>query len=201
MTSRSFAPFLAAAGVLAATACGDPTRLRATLEIEHDTLVAYALNGTSPDLPSGLNTPFHEVVRADGSLTFDVAFDIDANGRVLLLSLNRVLGTPSAGRLVGVQDSVAAYETIVQAPSVGYSPDSILVLSPRFDLGGVERAGTDTVAIVRAATSYCQFDLSPYIFSKIVVDSVDLATRAVYFRIAVDPNCGFKSFRPGIPQS
>jgi hypothetical protein len=47
----------------------------------------------------------------------------------------------------------------------------------------------------------CQFALSPYLYAKIAVDSVTLSTRTLYLRMGVDPNCGFRSFAPGIPTS
>jgi hypothetical protein len=32
-----------------------------------------------------------------------------------------------------------------------------------------------------------------------VVDSIDLANRALYTEVASDPNCGYVSLGPGIP--
>jgi hypothetical protein len=45
----------------------------------------------------------------------------------------------------------------------------------------------------------CQFDISPYIYTKLTVDSISLATRALRVTAVVDPNCGFRSFESGIP--
>jgi len=33
----------------------------------------------------------------------------------------------------------------------------------------------------------------------VVVDSVNTLDRTIHFRAAVDPNCGFRDFQPGIP--
>jgi hypothetical protein len=45
----------------------------------------------------------------------------------------------------------------------------------------------------------CQFALNPNLYAKIVVDSVNLATRIIYLKMGLDPNCGFRSFATGIP--
>jgi len=45
----------------------------------------------------------------------------------------------------------------------------------------------------------CQFALNPNIFAKFAVDSVSLASRIIYLKMGVDPNCGFRSFVTGIP--
>ena len=59
--------------------------------------------------------------------------------------------------------------------------------------------GPIQVVAIQAQTSQCSLELSPYNYSKLVVDSVLPAIRAIYFRIGSDPNCGFRSFLPGVP--
>ena len=68
----------------------------------------------------------------------------------------------------------------------------------------LERAPGETVVIQSAHNGdrdICQFALSPYLYAKIAVDSVSLATRTLYLRLGLDPNCGFRSFASGIPTS
>ena len=56
--------------------------------------------------------------------------------------------------------------------------------------------------VVQAVTPVCTLSgSSNLIYSKFVVDSVNAATRAMYVRMVVDPNCGFMSFLPGVPGS
>jgi hypothetical protein len=47
----------------------------------------------------------------------------------------------------------------------------------------------------------CQFALNPNIYAKIAVDSINLASRTLFLRLGLDPNCGFRSFVAGIPTS
>jgi hypothetical protein len=47
----------------------------------------------------------------------------------------------------------------------------------------------------------CLYDPAPHIYAKVVIDSVQLATRAIYLRQVMDPNCGYRSFLPGLPTS
>jgi hypothetical protein len=50
-----------------------------------------------------------------------------------------------------------------------------------------------------ASGDLCQFAINPNIYAKIVVDSVNLASRTLFLRLGLDPNCGFRSFAAGIP--
>jgi hypothetical protein len=45
----------------------------------------------------------------------------------------------------------------------------------------------------------CSFSLSPYIYSKVNIDSVNVVTRTINVSVTVDPNCGFRSFAEGVP--
>ncbi|HEY8852961.1 MAG TPA: hypothetical protein VIM36_12310, partial [Gemmatimonadaceae bacterium] len=79
------------------------------------------------------------------------------------------------------------------APSTGYETDSALVMAPG-----------EVVAIQsphNGSGDICQFSISPNVYAKIAVDSVNLATRIIYLRMGFDPNCGFRSFATGIPTS
>jgi hypothetical protein len=124
------------------------------------------------------------------SAEFDIAFDIDAGGKVVIYPLRRVV-PPSpvqAGRRVGLQVVPGTFESVTEAPAKGYAYDSVAVT-----------VGPGEVVAVQAQTAQCSLELSPYNYSKIVVDSVIPAIQAIYVRIASDPNCGFRSFLPGIP--
>jgi hypothetical protein len=47
---------------------------------------------------------------------------------------------------------------------------------------------------------FCVATLRSTIYSKLIVDEIDLATRSVRVRIVVDPNCGFRSLDEGLPE-
>jgi hypothetical protein len=62
----------------------------------------------------------------------------------------------------------------------------------------------DDVIILQAlrngASDACQFDISPYIYTKLKIDSVVPANRSIFVTAVLDPNCGFRSFETGIPK-
>jgi len=176
--------------VVVLNACGDPTSLRATLPTSVDTLSVYALSGTPPSYPSGISILARQAVRVDGFGVFDVALDIDGAGSAVVYPIKLVVGTGGT-RPVGLQRVAGAFETVLEAPNTGYDTDEPVVLAPG-----------ETVVIQAARNGdrdICQFALSPFIYAKVGVDSVSLATRTVYIKMGVDPNCGFRSFASGIP--
>ena len=189
----SLRPSIALLAVLGLAACGDPTSIRATLSTVTDTLSVYPLTGTPLELPNALKTvasgfPFPRVVRATGELPFDVAFDMTAGGQLKLLPVRLI--TPAVTRRVGIQTSDSAFATLSRAPRTGYEYDSVAVT---FDVG-------ETVVIETTESNYCFSDIGKTIFTKLVVDSVRPDKR-IFFRTVVDPNCGFRSFLPGVPGS
>lgn len=94
-------------------------------------------------------------------------------------------------RDVGLLKGTGSFDAIERAPTFGYVPDKSLSLAP------------GEVAILQTTrntgTDVCTYGLSPYIFAKIGIDSVNLKDRSIYFKSTVNPNCGFLSFKAGIP--
>ena len=180
-----------AAGFTAAliSACGDPAGLKASLLNSVDTLSVFALSGTPPNYPSGVAFLSRQPVHVDGFGTFDVAFDINADGNAVIYPVNLIV--VSGARSVAIQKIGAAFETVAEAPKNGYQSDSALVALPG-----------ETVVVQAAhngSTDLCAFAISPNIFAKVAVDSVNLSSRTIYLRMGVDPNCGFRSFAEGLP--
>jgi hypothetical protein len=174
-------------------ACGDPTNLRATAFTTVDTLSVFALTGTPPSYPSGLSIVAGQAVRVDGFASFDVALDIDASGRAVVYPVRLVVPSPNGSRPVGLQRVASGFEAVLEAPRTGYETDDSFLVAPG-----------ETIVIQAAhngSGDICQFALSPYLYAKIAVDSVSLASRTLYLRMGVDPNCGFRSFASGIPIS
>jgi len=174
-------------------ACGDPTNLKATLPTSVDSLSVFALSGTPPAYPSGVSIVARQPVRVDGFAAFDVAFDINANGQAMIYPVKLVVATPGGVRPIGLQRVPGTFETVTEAPKSGYVSDSAMVMS------------TGEVIAVQAAhnasNDLCQFALNPNIYAKFSVDSVNLASRMIFFKLGVDLNCGFRSFATGIPTS
>ena len=205
--SRALRLATAAAALFAGglAACGDPLGARANLETSTDTLVVYALSDTVAarrDYPTALLTAASTSV-VDGQVTveprvtsatglgdFDIAFDVDGAGKVVLIPQRRLL-TAAGSRSVGLLKSSVPFEQLFEAPRGNYQFDTVAVT--------VSRGET---VVLQTQTPGCLNDArgaSPVLFSKLVVDSVQAGTQAIFFRLVVDPNCGFRSFRSGVP--
>jgi hypothetical protein len=179
--------------VVGLSACSNPTNLKASLPTAVDTLSVFALSGTPPTYPSGVSILARQAVRVDGFASFDVALDINAAGHVVIYPVKLVVSSPGGSRPVGLLKQTSVFDSLAVAPNTGYETDSSLVMSP------------GEVVVVQSAHNssgdLCQFALSPNIYAKIAVDSVNLASRTLYLRLGLDPNCGFRSFVTGIPTS
>ena len=181
-----------AAGFTAAllSACGDPAGLKASLLNSVDTLSVFALTGTPPSYPAGVAFLSRQAVHVDGFASFDVAFDINAAGNAVIYPV-RLIVASGGSRAVAIQKIGAAFETVAEAPKTGYQSDSALVALPG-----------ETVIVQSAhngSADLCQFAFNPNIYAKVAVDSVNLASRTIYLRMGLDPNCGFRSFAEGVP--
>ena len=189
MTPRKFAlAMIASAAIL--TACDDPDLLRATLPTVEDGYVVFALSGTPADFPSGINTFVRAAVRVDGNANFDVAFDIDAQGNAIVYPVQKIVSALTTTRTAGLRKVTGAFEDLTIAPT-GKFADSTIVASKGevFVVQSVRNSSGDV----------CQFDISPYIYTKMRVDSVAVDSRAIFVSAVLDPNCGFRSFESGIP--
>lgn len=189
MTPRKFAlALVASASVL--TACGDSKLLQASLPTVQDAYILFALTGTPAAYPSGLNTYVRSAVRVDGNANFDVAFDIDSSGRAILYPVQKIVSSLSSARHVGLRKVSGTFESVTLAPSGTYADSTIV-------------ASEGDIVIVQAARNgtgdACQFDISPYIYTKMLVDSIAVDTRTIVLQTVLDPNCGFRSFESGIP--
>ena len=189
MTSRKFAlAIVASAAIL--TACDDPDLLRASLPTVEDTYTVFALTGTPAAYPSGINTYVRAAVRVDGFGNFDVAFDIDNQGRAILYPVQKIVSSLSGSRRVGLRKVPGTFESVTEAPSGTYA-DSVIVASEG-DVVVVQ-------SIRNGSGDACQFDISPYIYTKMLVDSISADARTIKVEAVLDPNCGFRSFESGVP--
>jgi hypothetical protein len=189
MTSRKFAlAMVASASIL--TACGDSQLLQASLPTAEDFYIVFALTGTPAAYPSGINTYVRSPVRVDGNASFDIAFDLDASGKVLIYPVQKIVSSLPSTRRVGLRRVSQPFDSVDIAPSGTYA-DSVLTV------------GIGEAVVVQSsrnsAGDICSFDLSPYIYSKLVIDSVAVPTRTILAHTIVDPHCGFKQFTTGIP--
>jgi hypothetical protein len=189
MTPRKFAlTLVASASIL--SACGDPQLLQASLPTVLDVYTVFALTGTPAVYPSGINTYVRSTVRVDGNGNFDVAFDIDDQGHVVIYPVQKVVSSLGGTRRVGLRKVSGSFDDVTIAPTGAYSDSAVV-------------ASEGDVVVVQSTRNgigdACQYDLSPYIYTKILVDSIAPATRTAVVQAVLDPNCGFRSFDSGIP--
>jgi len=184
--SRLSAGVLSVLAVSGLSACDDPNQNTTLTAVFADTLTVWALNGTSPSFPAAYRAASGAVTRADGSFNFDIAFDIDASNKVVVYP-QRLVGVPLEGpKPVGLLRLPGSFDELENAPASGYVFDSTFVVSPGEGLAMQVQSGPD-----------CQLFLSTVHYTKLVVDSIDTARRAVYFRAVHNPNCGYRSLVAG----
>lgn len=180
-------PCLFAAATWFAAGCSDPFKLKASYSNEPFTYSVYGLTGNGPaNAPAALDLVSRTTAKVDGSFSFDVAFDFDKSGKVLIVP-QRLVGTPLAGsRTVYLQRVSGTYEAFGLAPSKNWLADSAIAVLPG-----------EPVAI-KIVSSSCIYQYSTDLYAKIVVDSVK-PSGLIFGRGVIDPNCGFKSFAEGVP--
>ena len=129
-------------------------------------------------------------------ISFDVAFDLVASGGVKLVPARLVSATRTVGggqvvatQRVGLQLAQGSFESVTKAPTSGFKYDSTVTVTP------------GQTVLLEVSSDQCQFSLASLIYAKLVVDSVQTESRKIFFRATRDPNCGFKSFAPGIPKN
>jgi hypothetical protein len=172
----------------AIVACGDATRPKATSANIQINYSLYPLSG-SPAAVSNAVSFFGGPTRADATFNFDVAFDVDPSGKLIMYPVRSLAGA-LAGSLatrVGLQPVSGTFETLREAPEVGYDTITVKTITP----GQVV-----AVELIDQLTGQCIYSLGGQkTYAKFVVDSVD-ATRRLFVRSVVDLNCGYRSLVP-----
>jgi len=189
MPPKILAPFCAAI-LIATTACGDLLGSKAALPTVTDTTRVYAINGAPEAAPTALYLFSATIVPASTSFNFDIAFDLDTGNTVKLIPNSELASalTPGA-HAVALLVSNEAFDDVKVAPTTGYHADTVQVVP----LG-------KTVILQSQDALACQASLvGTTVYGKVVVDSVDTRTRSLFIRFTSDPNCGFRSFAPGLP--
>lgn len=184
--------FLAGAlAVLSIAACKEFTSVDASYANITDSQTLYALNGSPPGSANAVNLFSGAVFRADQRFGYDIAFDIDATGRVLIIPSKALATSFSGPYSVGLQTVPGSFEALLEAPTDGYRVDTALVVA-KGGVVAIESHDLGTCAAAIKGNSY---------FSKLVVTDVDPVSRKIDVTITVNRNCGFRSFAAGIPRS
>lgn len=184
---RRIALMAVATSAIGMAACDDPFAPRATTSVRTDSFVVYSVSQTPVNVPAAFNIVFFTPLRLEPTYGFDLVFDIAEDGKVVLIPVTLVGGAVTAGRRVGLQRITGPYDEVTRAPTSGYKYDSTLTLA------------IDEAALVELQTDVCQFQSSQLVYAKMQIKAVDPVTRTIVFRITYDPNCGFRSFLPGVP--
>lgn len=188
---RGFVRPAALAGALAAAlwagACTNTTGNQTgplTLAIE-DTGQLFALTGSAAYLPSGINLTTRNVVVVtvfdDGSVAFDVAFDILPNGQVRVMPPRTVaIGPNVLPRSLDLYTPVAgtAWSAVTVAPQTGYIRDTAQVIS------------VGQPIVMQVHPTLCSLQVLNALSAKFVVDSINATSRKIFFRLLANPNCG-----------
>ncbi|HEX3867812.1 MAG TPA: hypothetical protein VHV78_13715 [Gemmatimonadaceae bacterium] len=197
MTPRSFGRnskliVLAAAVVtIAGVGCGTFTGVPASLPTISDSGIVYAINGAPPGAPTALYVFGGSLLAADATFTFDVAFDIDSTGAVVVIPQSAVASGLAPTHTVALQLVPGLFDNIASAPKSGYRADTATVLPI-----------TRTMAIQSQDTNACGTSITgSTVYGKVTVVAVDPIARTINVRFTTDPNCGFFSFASGIPTS
>ena len=193
--ARRALSFGLAAGVAGAlAACGDDNTFLspATSENAIKSYSVWAITGTSAALPAAVQfsaqTTERPQILANGSVNFEIAFDITGDGKVRFMPARSFVPQPPSGApTVGLTKSTSAFSAITRAPDRGYTDDSTLVVS------------TNEVVLVRLSGSGCIYG-EPY-YAKAIVDSVIAAERRIVLRALVNRNCGYRALSEGLPSN
>jgi hypothetical protein len=174
---------------VALAACGpDPFAPRATSSNIDTTVEVWALTGSPINYPTALLVPQRFAVRPDPSATFDLGFDIDADGKLQVLPVSKVVTPLGGSRNIGFFKPTIGYDLVTEAPRSGWTFDE----TQTYEVGDV--------FVVAVTTQYCAFDVSNEVYAKYRVDSIFPAERRIRLSGRVNPNCGFRSFADGIPE-
>jgi hypothetical protein len=187
MKASALFPLIAALAA-GGSACANPVSLTAQNEVLTEDLTVYALSGTPPSFPSAVHTPSLSVVRADGTLNFDIAFDIDAQGRAVMYPMALVVAPGTQAHQVGLQKPTGTFDDVSRAPNSGYVTTAAVTL-----------VAGEFAVIESTLANLCGYPYPLTMYAKIRVDSIRPAARAIYLHAVADPNCGFRSFALGIP--
>jgi hypothetical protein len=183
-------------GIAALAACKDDDVIRASREVHTDTLRAYALTGSPLEYPSALNiwtSIAGTTVPINANVTFDVVFDFDpaTPNEITVHPVRAILSPVARAHSVAFLKPGETFEDITRAPDGDYRPDSSITVQPREPF--VVQSFRSTGELI------CLYLVTPRVYAKVVVDSVNTTTRAIYLRQTVNPNCGYRSFEPGFP--
>ncbi|MDB4917403.1 MAG: hypothetical protein JWM95_5047 [Gemmatimonadetes bacterium] len=174
----------------AVVACDVSTVPKATYSSPLGTYTLTSLTNGAPTEPNAIGFLLG-ATRASASFGFDLLFDLDANGLPVIYPV-RYVGGALAGTLkrIGMQVVPGSFDALRVVPVDGYDTLSVQHIAVGSAVAVELR---DPNSCFSSTTLQLQ-----NLYAKFVVDSVNKATRHIYVRTVVDPNC---SYRVVVPDS
>jgi hypothetical protein len=180
-------PVLAAA--LTASACGDNANLAPpSFPNVVDTFTIGSLTSSPVSIPSAYSVADGNIVRTDITSAFDFAYNVDASGQHVLLSLEVMRLVTTNGSGPGMQYTTKSFDQLSQAPSNGWIT------------GDTIKVDSGSVLLLRSRI-ICS-GLGVPLYGKMEVLSIDdtPGNQTMTFRALANENCGYKSLLPGLPK-
>jgi hypothetical protein len=176
----------------AASACGDANLLPpATLGVEDDTVTLWAVTGTDIGLPSAYDLVLGITARTDRTADFDFVFDFVydslAHDSLPALLPRAALGLSADGGLLSL--TTTPFDSLFASPSSGYDASKVVFVD------------STSVVVARSRTQVCNFGITSGLYAKIQPIAISRTFRKIILHMVIDPNCGYHSFRPGVPGS
>lgn len=189
MQVRLLALLVAVSAVVALNGCGDSTGIRAQFSNTDSKPQVFSLNGTPNSVPTALLLRGVVPIIPDANFNFDVAFDINGAGEVVVYTVRAVASQVVSTHRVGLQATTLSFDAATIAPTSGFAFDSSMVLP----VG-------KTIFIESSDVSCSTSFLGQTIRAKMVIDSVKPESRTMFLHMLSNPNCGFKSLVSGVPK-
>ncbi len=187
----SFAVVMSSAALLARCGGGNGLTSPASVDNVLRSYSVYAMTGSSSSLPAAYQYTTESLVRpqvlSNGTLNFDIAFDLTTDGKVRLLPARYLVPLPPAGApTIGLQRMTTPFASLARAPLNGYQADSAATIS------------VGETFTLELRDSGCNF--GEFFYAKITVDSVFVNERRMVMRSLVNRNCGYRSLTEGLPK-
>lgn len=180
-----------AIATVTAVACKGFTEVPASLATATESSTVYAINGAPLGAPTAIHAYAGQFVPATADFLFDVAFDLDDQSQIHILPQRQVASGLQATHTVSLATVPDTFEAVGSVPSG---------LKFRPDTGMIIQRNQVVIAQVTDATA-CSFSVTgTTLYAKIAVKAVNRADRTMQVKFTVDPNCGFRSFAPGVPK-
>jgi hypothetical protein len=184
---------IAALTLVTASCQVDSTLPPATIPVAQQLITLYALTGTPVTTPSGYNMVQLGEVRTNVSNNFDFVMDIGidstfgvgSKGDTVIVLLPRgAVGFVEDG---GLQWTITSFDSVVVAPVTGYQQAK------------ATRIRQGDVVLAASRRQVCDNATSHPRYAKLDIQTVDLVARSVVILVVIDPNCGYRSLKSGIP--